>query len=303
MAAQYLFRAGCRWRLGLGAQVQVWMNPWLTRPHSFHPITPPTTALAHTLVSDLIDPVRRHWKAELVQQLFWLCDGSVILAIPLNRMGEQDLLTWNYSKIGSFSVCSTYHLVVSLEDSPCSCSRAALESAWWRKVWQARIPNKVKVFVWRACQNALPTGANLCKRASISQVVCPLCGDDFEDVIHVLLCCPFARQVWGMVPLAANIKDCTKTGVLLWMQSVASHWFHNRCAMAGETVEPIQVVTFATQFLDSFLHQAAASSSLRDTGTYSTWQAPSLDFVKINFDGAVSGREGTMGVGVVARNS
>ncbi|KAK4410308.1 hypothetical protein Sango_0103800 [Sesamum angolense] len=182
----------CRWRLGSGAQVQVWMNPWLPRPHSFHPITPPTTALAHTLVSDLIDPVRRHWKAELVQQLFWLCDGSVILAIPLNRMGEQDLLMWNYSKTGSFSVCSAYHLAVSLEDSPCSSSGAALESAWWRKVWQARIPNK---------------------------------------------------------------------------------WFHNRCAMAGETVEPIQVATFATQFLDSFLHQAAASSSLRDTEAWATREA------------------------------
>ncbi|KAL0423850.1 UNVERIFIED_CONTAM: putative ribonuclease H protein [Sesamum radiatum] len=165
-------------------------------------------------------------------------------------MGEQDLFTWNYSKTGSFSVHSAYHLAVSLEDSPCSSSHAALESAWWRKVWQVRIPNKVKVFVWRACQNALPTGANLHKRASISQVVCPLCGDDFEDVIHVLLCCPFARQVWGMVPLAANIRDCAKTRVLLRMQSVASQvdakpfglftcvcwgiwWLRNRCAMVG----------------------------------------------------------------------
>ncbi|KAL0340353.1 UNVERIFIED_CONTAM: hypothetical protein Sradi_4552100 [Sesamum radiatum] len=67
--------------------------------------------------------------------------------------------------------------------------------------------------------------------------------------------------------------------------------------------ELVQVATFATQFLDSFLHQAAASSSLRDAGTYSTWQDLSLNLVKINFDGVVFGREGEMGIGVVARNS
>ncbi|KAL0361676.1 UNVERIFIED_CONTAM: putative mitochondrial protein [Sesamum radiatum] len=320
MAALFLFRAGCRWRIGSGVHVRVWTDPWLPRPRSFRPITPPAPNLAHLLVSELIDPVSRDWKTELVERLFWPCDSSIILAIPLSRVGEGDLLTWHYSKNGSFTVRSAYHLAVSLTDTPCSSSRAAAETAWWRKVWQARVPSKVKVFIWRACLNALPTGVNLRKRASICQVMCPLCGDGSEDVLHVLLRCPFARQVWGLISLAADFKAGGKQGELLWMQSVASQldaqsfglfvcvcwalwWFRNRSAMEGERVTPVHVATFAPQFLNSFLHQAAASSSPPNSSTPSSWKAPPLEHVKINFDGAVVGEKSEMGIGVIARDS
>ncbi|KAL0399727.1 UNVERIFIED_CONTAM: putative mitochondrial protein [Sesamum radiatum] len=319
MAALFLFRAGCRWRIGSGVHVRVWTDPWLPRPRSFRPITPPAPNLAHLLVSELIDPVR-DWKTELVERLFWPCDSSIILAIPLSRVGEGDLLTWHYSKNGSFTVRSAYHLAVSLTDTPCSSSRAAAETAWWRKVWPARVPNKVKVFIWRACLNALPTGVNLRKRASICQVMCPLCGDGSEDVLHVLLRCPFASQVWGLISLAADFKVGGKQGELLWMQSVASQldaqsfglfmcvcwalwWFRNRSAMEGERVTPVHVATFAPQFLNSFLHQAAASSSPPNSSTPSSWKAPPLEHVKINFDGAVVGEKSEMGIGVIARDS
>ncbi|KAL0322060.1 UNVERIFIED_CONTAM: hypothetical protein Scaly_2502400 [Sesamum calycinum] len=108
------------------------------------------------------------------------------------------------------------------------------------------------------------------------RAVCPFCGNGFEDVIHVLLCCPFAHQVWGMVPLVANFGSCDKKGVLLWMQIVASQldaksfglftfvcwaiwWFCIHYAMEEEGVEPVQAATYASRFLDSFLHQVAGS--------------------------------------------
>ncbi|KAL0425617.1 UNVERIFIED_CONTAM: putative mitochondrial protein [Sesamum radiatum] len=55
MAAFDLFRAGCRWRVGTGAAIRVWADPWLPRPTSFRPITPAPMALVDMRVSDLID--------------------------------------------------------------------------------------------------------------------------------------------------------------------------------------------------------------------------------------------------------
>ncbi|KAL0308895.1 UNVERIFIED_CONTAM: hypothetical protein Sradi_5831800 [Sesamum radiatum] len=170
-------------------EIRVWHDPWLSRPRSFRPITPPPPDLASIRVSDLIDLVSKDWWVERVQELFWPCDSTTILATPLNRVGETDLLVWHYSKDGSFSVRSAYHLALSLEDNPSSSSLAEGEVSWWRKVWQARVPNKVKVFVWRAWVNALPTEMNLKKRIQNLQVVCPFCQAEFEDGLHTLSSC------------------------------------------------------------------------------------------------------------------
>ncbi|KAL0359843.1 UNVERIFIED_CONTAM: hypothetical protein Sangu_0833700 [Sesamum angustifolium] len=135
-------------------------------------------------------------------------------------------MVWHYSKDGLFSVRSAYHLAISMEDNPSSSSRADGETSWWRRVWQARVPNKVKVFVWRACVNALPTGLNLKKRIS-------------------------NLQVWGLVSLGVDFGGGSSLGVLPWIVAVSSQldtqglglflcvcwsiwWFRNRRAMEGE---------------------------------------------------------------------
>jgi len=33
----------------------------------------------------------------------------------------------------------------------------------WNALWKLHIPNKIKVFGWRACQEILPTRSNLAK--------------------------------------------------------------------------------------------------------------------------------------------
>ena len=37
----------------------------------------------------------------------------------------------------------------------------------WAKLWNLHVPTKIKVFGWRACQDILPTRANLVKRKII----------------------------------------------------------------------------------------------------------------------------------------
>ncbi|KAL0412615.1 UNVERIFIED_CONTAM: putative mitochondrial protein [Sesamum radiatum] len=175
MAAHSLFLAGCRRRVGSGELIHAWLDPWLPRPRTFRPITPGPVSGGGLYVSELMDPVVGEWDAQRVREIFWPEDSELILSLPLSRTGEEDVWVWHYTKNGMFSVRSAYHLACELEDRPCSSDREPRDHWWWRKLWQASLPNKIKVFIWRVCHNALPTGVNLAKRLRDSPGECPLC--------------------------------------------------------------------------------------------------------------------------------
>ncbi|KAL0352330.1 UNVERIFIED_CONTAM: hypothetical protein Scaly_1621700 [Sesamum calycinum] len=193
---------GCRWRVGSGTQIRIWADPWLPRPRSYRPITPVPVSLT--------------------EEMFWLVDSDIILSIPLSRIGAPDMFIWHYSYSDIFSVQSAYHLACSLENRLCSSSSQVLEQSWWRRVWQAKIPNKVKVFVWRACLNALPTGDNLARHIPNTSAKCPFCGCSKEDRIHVFVLCPFARQVWGLSTIPLSLSSLQVPDFWGWMQAVAA---------------------------------------------------------------------------------
>ena len=58
---------------------------------------------------------------------------------------------------------------------------------------------KLKHFIWRVYNNALPTKLNLCNRLVVNNPNCPFCVVEWELVIHILWECPFARNVWALV--------------------------------------------------------------------------------------------------------
>ena len=66
----------------------------------------------------------------------------------------------------------------------------------WAAIWKLRIPNKIKVFGWRACHDILPTRRNLKKKRILMDDVCPLCGLSQESTIHALWECTIAQDVW-----------------------------------------------------------------------------------------------------------
>jgi hypothetical protein len=120
------------------------------------------------------------------------------LNIPLSPILPQDWIIWIGSKLGTFTVKSAYHIGrVLKEDARGQCSNAARMLDIWRDLWNLKIPSKVKLFAWRACQNLLPTRDNLYKRKVIQDPICPCCGLEVEIVIYSLWSCPTAKNVWG----------------------------------------------------------------------------------------------------------
>ncbi|KAL0343066.1 UNVERIFIED_CONTAM: hypothetical protein Sangu_1194000 [Sesamum angustifolium] len=285
MAAYDLFRAGCRWRVGSGTQIQLWVDPWLPRSRSFRAITLVPSSLTEVRVADLIDHTCNDWNLSKVKEMFWPVDSDIILSIPIGRTGAPDLLIWHYSRSGIFSVRSAYHLACSLELRSSSSSSHVLGQSWWRRVWQAKIPNKVKVFVWRACLNALPTGDNLARRIPNTLAKCPFCGCSKEDRMHIFVLCPFARQVWGLSSIPLSFTSLQIPDFWAWMQAVAA-------GLDGVNFGFFLCMCWSIWWCRN---GAGFQSSSR-------WTAPPPGCIKLNFDGATFRMGMELGAGVVARD-
>ena len=66
----------------------------------------------------------------------------------------------------------------------------------WAAIWKLQIPNKIKVFGWRACHDILPTRGNLKKKRILLDDLCLLRGLFQESTIHVLCECSAVQDVW-----------------------------------------------------------------------------------------------------------
>jgi hypothetical protein len=52
------------------------------------------------------------------------------------------------------------------------------------------------MFLWRACNNILPTKENLYKKKIIDDPKCAICGGDIETLGHVIWSCAVPCDVW-----------------------------------------------------------------------------------------------------------
>ena len=76
---------GLRWRVGDGTCINIREDPWFPKSTTFKVRT--LVNLHGTMVSDLIDPIIKSWKVDLISTSFNRDDVAPILSIPLSRTG------------------------------------------------------------------------------------------------------------------------------------------------------------------------------------------------------------------------
>jgi hypothetical protein len=81
------------------------------------------------------------------------------------------------------------------------CSQRHSSFSTWHVIWSLPISNAVKMFLWKACNNILPTKENLLQRRVVSDNLCPICTLSGETTAHILWHCPSAQDVWCSSPL------------------------------------------------------------------------------------------------------
>jgi hypothetical protein len=206
LAAKDLLSNGILWRVGDGKSINIWGDNWLPSvgPLKFQP---GMSLSKDAKVSDLIDVSIKGWNSVLIDDYFPAFIANAIKNTHLCPLLPPDKIIWNDTSSGLFSVKSAYHLASELlRQKSGECSSFFGSHVFWKKIWAINVPNASKIFMWRACQNVLPTKQNLLRKGVGNDDLCPCCMLEVESVIHVLWCCPGAQDVWGCGP--ALFKKC-----------------------------------------------------------------------------------------------
>ena len=67
---------------------------------------------------------------------------------------------------------------------------------WWNALWKLDISSKIKLFIWKAFQEILPTNFNLKKKGTSKQEAYGRCGDYDEAGLCAIFTCGAIRDLW-----------------------------------------------------------------------------------------------------------
>ncbi|KAJ0111528.1 hypothetical protein Patl1_02331 [Pistacia atlantica] len=204
MAARYVLESGLMWCIGDGSKVRIWQDKWLPSASSFKIQSQCLGMDPEAKVATLIDLQSKSWKLDLLKDLFSKSEVNIICRIPISIFNRPDKIVWRCAQKGLFSIKSAYHLQMESQiSSQGQSSSAANDNKKWKKLWKLPITNAEKLFLWKACQDILPTKCNLVKKRVIEEPFCTFYCLEEEDVFHALWGCVVAKDIWtGKADLA-----------------------------------------------------------------------------------------------------
>jgi hypothetical protein len=137
---------------------------------------------------------RRWLSAELLVQ-----DGEMrdkLSRVVLTQ--EVDVPVWDWTKNGQFTIKSVYK----------DLSKAGIDRSF-KHLWKAKIPLKIKVWLWLISHNAIATKDTMLERGWTGNPFCQFCRQK-ESIFHLFFSCPAAKFVWSCV--AKSIGANTRPG-------------------------------------------------------------------------------------------
>lgn len=315
-----IINKGLRWRIGDGKSAHIYKSCWIPRPTTFKPFSPPKLPLDST-VSELIDEGNM-WKESLIQQNFMEEDAQQILMIPLPRTSEPDQPLWHFDRRGEYTVKSGYQVALKLKcpDQPNSSENKQIP---WNIIWASELPAKIKIFMWRAVKNLLPTAANLWKRKVLQSPWCQRCRKTEETIFHALFDCKASQKIWRLTEYGEEVNKSANKEVLSWMMEMAKRrsktdmariialcwvsWLSRNLHVLNNKIEDPQIlIAKAEAVMQSYKNISPPhlqSAPERNVNKNLQWSPPPPGWFKVNVDAAVKEYQNKEGLGVVIRNS
>ena len=96
------------------------------------------------------------WDEEMIRCLFNEEDSKLILSLSCVDYQIEDKLLWHFTKNGEYSVRSGYYAALAHNSVP-ETSKTVNTSALWKTLWDLRVANKIKHFLWKLSNQWLPT--------------------------------------------------------------------------------------------------------------------------------------------------
>lgn len=133
------------------------------------------------------------------------------------RSQVNDEITWHLKNNGLFIVKLAYHLAISfLIYLPNRDNHHP-----WCKYRGFFIPQKIKHFIWRACNDVISTRANLRKRSIDIDAISSLCNLVQETTSHCFMFCDILKRIWFASHLALRLFKYHNLSLVDWFMN----WF------------------------------------------------------------------------------
>ena len=201
------------------------------------------------------------------------------------------------------------------------------------------MPEKIRIFIWKALSNGLATEYNKKIRHIPCTGACRICGHVREDTYHALVQCPHAAALWQAMrevwDIPKVIEPCTGTD---WLESwlllmspgmcsravmIAWRIWHARNEVTHD--KPLPGVEGFRRFICSYIQsldnirqapteelikgkQVVGKQYIHEQNIQSTqppvrWSRPPNGVLKLNVDGAYVAQTGAAGAGMILRRS
>ncbi|XP_042983177.1 uncharacterized protein LOC122312594 [Carya illinoinensis] len=179
------------------------------------------------------------------------------------------------------------------------------------------------MFIWKACQDALPTLANLYKRKIVERMECPICKLTPETGIHVLWNCKAAKDVWGQGCIKVKKMAGNKTSFNeIWRQMIKYlkeeelaealitarliRFRRNNLIHKKSYTPPGSIIQAAKMEMKNFkeaMDKPQTNQIYIASQTISSWKKPPNDSYKLNWDAAIDKATAKVGIGAIIRDS
>ncbi|XP_058745931.1 uncharacterized protein LOC131618790 [Vicia villosa] len=273
--------------IGCGSRVMFWRTRWIggqplciTFPHLYEQVMDKEALVSvmGCLVNsvwlwDFPEPAE-NLVGEAAEQLAELND---ILSTVTIRPDAKDSFVWFHQGEATYSVSGGYSVARSCSNNP---SLNAADLLAVNQIWNTQVPSKIHVFGWRCIKDRIATREQLLKRGiliNFDSNVCPLCNRFGESLLHLLVQCSFAVEVWKLVcmwtgisvhhsdSLAAHLFSFTesigsripvKKRLLIWLVCCWSLWcmqnaviFKNEEAVVADVFEKLRLLSWQWLFI------------------------------------------------------
>ncbi|GKV39420.1 hypothetical protein SLEP1_g47185 [Rubroshorea leprosula] len=322
-----IIQIGMRWNVGNGQNILIFEDRWVPTLPGFM-VTSPETHSLFTYVCELLDD-GGEWDITKLNLSFSNQECREILKIPTGAC--PDSFIWHYDKVGKFSVKSAYFLAYNMTREPgIHETNRDMTIGEWKQLWRLKIPPKVRVFLWRAILNSLPSLDNLVKRGVLQEMNCPNCQGADETLMHLLFFCPQVELIWFGSTLGLNPRQLRVNCFRDWWRFINGlakqmglpslvdqsaiicwHLWKARNEKHFEHVDfnPHQILARISATIHDYsssmsknLPLAPSRSRADGKQQQSSWVRPPTGFLKVNVDASFSPQTGCAALAMVGRN-
>lgn len=184
------------WVVGDGKTINIWNDLWLSYKEQQTPMGPAPESFQNLKVESLFLPHKTEWNREAINRILPFEERKVLMIKP-SSTGAPDKLVWLGTSSGDSTTKSGYWTAMKRRSETAPEAHDLFDRN--KNIWKLHTAPKIKLFLWKIMNQALPVGAQLAARNIGTATNCKRC-NNVESISHLLFHCEYAQKVWSLAP-------------------------------------------------------------------------------------------------------